>query len=295
VKARINLYRDPREQPTLAQQCALLAGHRPDVSVMNQALNFLPKDTTQEEYQQAKDDAAKITDLGQVELLGDQNTPKKTIRKFRNDLTPYSLGVLADVRKGGLKRDLSSIFEMSASPMTVVLPPDYLNKGLYQSTHGITGNSDPKWRALASYYNLFKNITNINTSPTYSQPPPASLPLPSVGSPPTQPTGFSPVPVVAKMQVIFSMVARNNHWGGPNDTKIHLMFTPLVTLHNPQKEWFLDRLQRVQDEISRRIPSGLHCLHDPRKHGSGAHDTRRPGAKAGACQMMDPCRRLSIP
>ena len=233
VKARINVYRDPRDQPTLAQQCALLAGHRPDVSVMNQALNFLPKDSTQQEYQQAKDGVPKITDLGQVELLGGQNTPKETIRKFRNDLTPYSLGVLADVRKGGLKRDLSSIFEMSASPMTVVLPPDYQNKGLYQSTHGITGESDPRWSTLSSYYNIFRKITNINTTPTYSQPPPASLPLPSVGSLPTQPTGFSPVPVVAKMQVIFSMVARNNHWGGPNNTKIHLMFTPLVTLHNP--------------------------------------------------------------
>ena len=233
VKTRINVYRDPRDQPTLAQQSALLAGHRSDVSVMDQALNFLPKDTTQQEYQQAKDGAPKITDLGQVELLGGQNTPKETIRKFRNDLTPYSLGVLADVRKGGLKRDLSSIFEMSASSIAVSLPSEYQNKGLYQSTHGITGESDPRWSTLSSSYNIFRKITNINDSPTYSQRPPASLPMPSVGSPPTQPTGFSPVPVVAKMQVIFSIVARNNHWRGSNDTKIHMMFTPLVTLHNP--------------------------------------------------------------
>ena len=233
VKARINLYRDPRDQPTLAQQCALLAGHRPDVAVIDNALNFLPKDTTQKEYQQARDGAPKITSLGQVELLGGQETPRETIRKFRNDVTPYSLGVLADVRKGGLKRDLSSIFEMSSSSKAVTLPPEYTNKGLYQSTHGITGVSDPKWSILSSYYNIFKNITNSNTTPTYSQLPSANLSMPAIGSPPAQPTEFAPVPVIAKMQIIFSMVSRNNHWGGPNDTKVHLMFTPLVTLHNP--------------------------------------------------------------
>jgi len=143
VKARINIYRDPREQPTLAQQSALLASHRPDVAVMDSALNFLPKDATRQEYTQAKEGALKITSLGQIDLIGGRNT----IRKFRNDVTPYSLGVLADVRKGGLKRDLSSVFEMSASPQ------EYLNKGLYLSTHGITGPSDPRWSRLASYYN----------------------------------------------------------------------------------------------------------------------------------------------
>ncbi|MCX6877763.1 MAG: hypothetical protein NTW21_28720 [Verrucomicrobia bacterium] len=235
VKARINAYRDPRDKPTLAQQCALLAGHRPDVSVMDKALNFLPKDSTPHEYQQANDGAAKITSLGQVALIGGQDTPKNTLRKFRNDVTPYSLGVLADVRKGGLKRDLSSIFEMSQSSMTVVLPPDYSNKGLYQSTHGITGYSDPKWRVLSAYYNIFKNITNINATPTYFQLPLTDISMPASGSQPTPPTGFAPVPVIAKMQVIFSIVTRNNHWVAYDDTssKLHLMFTPLVTLHNP--------------------------------------------------------------
>ncbi len=233
VKARINLYRDPRAQPTLAQQCALLAGHRPDVTVMDKALSFLPKDSTQQEYKQAKDGAPKITSLAQVELLGGQASPKETIREFRNDVTPYSLGVLVDVRKGGLKRDLSSIFEMYSASGVVDLPPEYKNRGLYVSTHGISGKSDPQWNTLSAYYNIFRKITNINSSPTFSQPPPASITMPAIGSQPTQPVGFVPVPVIAKMQVLFSMVARNNHWGGANDTKIHLMFTPLVTLHNP--------------------------------------------------------------
>ena len=224
VKARINIYRDPREQPTLAQQSALLASHRPDVAVMDSALNFLPKDATRQEYTQAKEGALKITSLGQIDLIGGRNT----IRKFRNDVTPYSLGVLADVRKGGLKRDLSSVFEMSASAKAVTLPQEYVNKGLYQSTHGISGPSDPKWKTLSSYYNIFKNITNPNTAPKYFDLPSASMPMPAIGGQPTQPTEFSPVPVIAKMQVIFSMVTRDRGGGC-----LHFMYTPLVTLHNP--------------------------------------------------------------
>ena len=228
VKARIIAYRDPRDKPTLAQQSALLAGHRPDVSVVDQALNFLPKDSTQSAYQRAMDGAPKLTSLGQVELIGGQDAPNDTIRKFRNDLTPYSLGVLADVRQGGLKRDLSSIFEMSDSAGSVQLPPEYANKGVYQSTHGITAQSDPQWSTLSSYYNVFKKITNINSAPTYGEAPSANLSMPAVGSPPAQPTGFSPIPVVAKMQIIFSIVTRDRAGGC-----LHLMYTPLVTLHNP--------------------------------------------------------------
>jgi hypothetical protein len=202
---------------------------------MDQALKFLPKDATRPEYTQAKEGAPKITSLGQVELLGDQNTPRETIRKFRNDVTPYSLGVLADVRKGGLKRDLSSIFEMSASSKAVTLPPDYVNKGLYQSTHGISGVSDPKWSTLSSYYNIFKNLSNPNSAPKYSEAPSTNMPMPAVGSLPTQPTEFAPVPVIAKMQVIFSVVTNFDHhrsYDG-NHGKVHLMYTPIVTLHNP--------------------------------------------------------------
>ncbi|MCX6877395.1 MAG: hypothetical protein NTW21_26835 [Verrucomicrobia bacterium] len=57
--------------------------------------------------------------------------------------------------------------------------------------------------------------------------------MPAIGSLPTPPAEFAPVPVIVKMQVLFSIISRSNHWGGPNDPKIHLMFTPLVTLHHP--------------------------------------------------------------
>jgi hypothetical protein len=100
-----------------------------------------------------------------------------------------------------------------------------------------------------------QKITNINTSPTYSQPPTVSIPMPAIGTLPTQPTEFSPVPVIAKIQVIFSIVTRNNHWGGSNDSKIHLMFTPIVTLHNPYNVSISFNLMEVGFDS---LPIGFH-------------------------------------
>jgi hypothetical protein len=111
VKARVNLYRDPGQNTTLAQKRALLAGHRPDPSVMKgsdgRLLDFLPTDLIPDEFAKATATAGKIIDLNQAELL---DQAKEGVKLFRNDITPYSLGVLADVRGGGLKQDLSSMF-----------------------------------------------------------------------------------------------------------------------------------------------------------------------------------------
>ncbi|MCF7675399.1 MAG: hypothetical protein K9M97_08640 [Akkermansiaceae bacterium] len=236
VKARVNLYRDPAQNTTLDQKRALLAGHRPDPSVVKSPaktlLDFLPKDDTVEHFNEAEATTGKLTGLAQLDLLKDA---RGRIRAFRNDVTPYSLGVLSDVRGGGLKQDLSSVFEMSTATVTT-LPAEFKSKKLYESTHGITGVSDPNWSALAAYYNSFRNITNRETSPTFAV---------TAGAARTNsvPTGYNPVPVIAKVDTIFSVVARPTTdvwWINTNppvkdyfDYHLNLIFTPVVTLHNP--------------------------------------------------------------
>ena len=233
VKARINLYRDPGQNSTLAQKRALLAGHRPDPSVMKgpdgSLLTCLPSDRNAGDFTKAKATVGKIIDLNQAELL---DNAKDKIKPLRNDMTPYSLGVMADVRGGGLKQDLSSMFEMGSATSTD-LPAEFANKKLYQSTHGITGVSDPNWSALAGYYNSFLSVTSAETAPTFTlnQGAISSAQVPS---------SYNPAPVIAKVDTIFSFVARpmtDIYWLDGVKTRfdyhLNLIFTPVVTLHNP--------------------------------------------------------------
>lgn len=229
VKARINLYRDPERNSTLAQKRALLAGHRPDPSLImgpdGDLLTYFPTDHSQAEYAEASTSAGKITDLDQAELL---DQAKGKIKPLRNDITPYSLGVMSDVRGGGLKQDLSSIFEAAASGS---LPPEFDNERLYESTHGITGISDPKWSALASYYNSFRDLANPEANPTVEMKE-------NWVSANQVPDSFTPAPVIAKVDMIFSLVGRplaDVGWIDKSkyDYFVDLIFTPVVTLHNP--------------------------------------------------------------
>ena len=234
AKARINLYRKPAE-PTesLARKRATLAGHRPDPSLLKASgggtLGFLPKDLTVKEFGKAAETTGKVLDLDQVDLLG----TRKQARRFRHDVTPYSLGLLTDVRRGGLKEDLSSVFEMNTT-----LPTEFTGRKLYQSTHGITGVSDPNWSTLSGYYNVFRSITNPDSGPSFYQRPTESVLVTN----PAPPRKFYPGPVIAKIETLFTYVTRDSHanWVGtlhgvdPNMHFMgHLIYTPLVTLHNP--------------------------------------------------------------
>ncbi len=231
VKARVNLYRDPSRNTTLAQKRSLLAGHRPDPSLMRGPdgvlLTAMPTDLSAVTFAKATESSGKITDLDQAELL-DNATGK--IKQFRNDITPYSLGVLTDVRSGTLKQDLSSAFE---SP---TIPTEFINKKLYLTTHGITGVSDPSWNTLNSYYNSYKTLTRAEVSPTLSISSTSGIAS-------AVPTTFIAAPVIAKVDTIFSLVARplgDVFWvpGNVNvrdyhDYFVNMIFTPVVTLHNP--------------------------------------------------------------
>ncbi len=238
VKARVNVYRDTSRNTTLAQKRALLAGHRPDPSVLESAdgtaLTCFPNDLTPAAYVNAKATTGKILDLDQAELL-DQARGK--IKPLRHHITTHSLGVMADVRSGGLKQDLSSMFEMGSATANT-LPTEFTGKKLYASTHGITDSpdptksSDPNWSALAGYYNSFRTLRNPDTNPTYTLKQAAASTNPV-------PNGYNPAPVIAKVDTIFSIVGRqldDTHWLGgarPWDYYVSLIYTPVVTLHNP--------------------------------------------------------------
>jgi len=92
LKARVNLYRDPSQNTTLAQKRALLAGHRPDPSVLKgtdgNLLTCLPTDLTAAEYADASTSVGKIVDLNQAELL-DQAKGKTSRSAMTSPLIPW--------------------------------------------------------------------------------------------------------------------------------------------------------------------------------------------------------------
>ncbi|MEI6605165.1 MAG: pilus assembly PilX N-terminal domain-containing protein [Verrucomicrobiota bacterium] len=260
AKARINLYRDPSQNTSVAQQRALLAGQRPDPSVMTDTagtlLDCLPTDKDAAAFKAATASFGKLTDLAQVDLYG---TANGKIKPLRHDLTTWSLGVLSNVRSGGLKQDLSCAFEINGTNGTTTLPGDFpsdftggTRARLYASTPAkpgaaaaviSNGISDPNWSTLSSYYNSFRNLSNPEGGPLLAQDP--RNPLESPISTPV-PTRYNPAPVIAKVDTIFSLVIRpasdvywldhtsqNNGALDNYDYFVNMIFTPVVTLHNP--------------------------------------------------------------
>jgi hypothetical protein len=233
-KSRLHLYRDPSRNDTLARRRALLAGHRPHIATLGQDLAFLGSDTDATAFETADGIAQKVTDLHQSELSGPGGIDR--LKPLRDDVTPYSLGVLADVRLGGLKKDLSSIFEVrQPTGGGATLPTAFSNKSLYASTHALTGESDPQWLRLCSCYNTFRQLTTADTRPTFAAGPFENVMVPRVGARPAQPKYYAPGPVIAKVQVLFSLLTRPPHHSADNgnDGQMHVIYTPIVTLYNP--------------------------------------------------------------
>lgn len=262
VKARINLCRDPSQNTTLAEKRALLAGHRPDPSVIRSPDGTLlvgfPSDDTAAGFANARVTAGKLVHLEQAELLDQAQGRTKPLY---HDLTPYSLGVLADVRRGGLKQDLTSMFELGSATANT-LPIEFRGKRLYESTHGITGISDPFWSTLSGYYNSFRRLSSPDTSPTFAMTAADTTANPV-------PDSYNPAPVIAKVETIFSVVARplSNmaNWisnpttaaGGTYDHMVTLIVTPVVTLHNPYNVKISFRQMRVE---FMNIPVGFNFM-----------------------------------
>ena len=186
-------------------------------------------------------DPAKLVSLDSAVIAAELNAGKgsgKEILKYQADVTPYSVGLLTDTGKGGFKTDLTTVFESSsASP----------NVNDQTTVYGTLTDGAPRWDYLRSHYQLNRRVSgaaNGNPALTLSNSTdlrPAATGI--IASPATERL----LPVVAKLQVMFSMVSHYSHigdrvnffntkgnpQGNTNYGAPHLVYDPVVTLYNP--------------------------------------------------------------
>lgn len=164
---------------------------------------------------------------------------------LQQDVTTVHRGLITDAARGGLREDLSLLFSGTA------LPTEFSSKRLYDDPSVLTESPNPYWSQLFEYSTLYRkttalaggtgikaNVPNGYTPTKYD----ARTRIEKVN--PQAPRGLMLMPVVAKVQMQFSLVAKDAHgvWGGGVDGDmntaqdnymVYMIYSPIVTLYNP--------------------------------------------------------------
>ena len=284
TKARINLGNNSPSTDFAGTSTALGSGQRPSLEGIKGIGTFDAK-LVDLDTPEGRSLTTKMVSVPTSEFAYASGPGKM---KFRfHDITTSSVGVLADVANGGLKKDLNLLAEMQ---LTDSLPAAYKGNGIYKQSFNSNIVSDPLWNRAMSWAGIFSTtalgkLTSGGTSaPTLN----ASVPLKPKewtagigkssggGSNPAsallsyiEPPGPVLLPSIAKIQMSFSLAARdvyNYKAGGPipKDAKggnplmhgpwdamfqknlntaqtfdspydylLHMIYSPIVTLHNP--------------------------------------------------------------
>lgn len=184
-------------------------------------------------------------------------TPTQKTDEFRrrfHDFTTDSLGLLTDTANGGVKTDLTTLFESGASstmpsnlfPTDTPYPPGFA-----------LAAGAPRWAYLRDHYRKYRNITSASGGESsYDVTKGKDLAVNSAGDINAgDPPGLSPspdterlLPVIAKFQLVFSMVAHTpfnvedrrawleangNPKGFINYGCPNICYDPIITLYNP--------------------------------------------------------------
>ncbi|RYD21308.1 MAG: hypothetical protein EOP88_11820 [Verrucomicrobiaceae bacterium] len=188
----------------------------------------------------------KLVSMDQVKLASQD---KESSPLHFHDFTVDSSSVQADVANGGLKTDLSVLFDGNFG---AVVPAPYNNKYVYSDGtapyEGTATNSDPQWSLYANYARLYRKTSGTDNPKTGMK---ASLPsgysLKTIYDKKIQKNRYEPnmaslkqpmlMPTVVRVDMVFTVVAREAH--GPHRDKpaypymLHFMYLPVITLHNP--------------------------------------------------------------
>lgn len=178
-------------------------------------------------------DPEKIVSLGSAVVAAGKQDGSE-ILSYQADVTPYSVGLLSNVVDGGLKTDLTTVLESSRDIFPNNEPTLYFT----------AADGALSWEYLRNHYQLNRQITSAsNGTPTMR----LRQERPSGNGVIPQPTEERLLPVIAKMQIMFSIVSHYNHLpdrinfynehgqprGNQNYAAPHLAYDPVITLYNP--------------------------------------------------------------
>lgn len=185
-------------------------------------------------------DPARIVSLD-TSVVAAGGAEGRKILSHQADVTPHSVGLLTDVTVGGFKTDLTTLFESStASPNANGLSTVY-NSEKYTANDGA-----PRWDYLRSHYQLNRRVTSAAGGQPVMALNTNDL-RPGSNGVTAAPASERLLPVIAKLQIMFSVVAHYNHIGDrveffntkavpPGNENYgcpHLVYDPVVTLYNP--------------------------------------------------------------
>jgi len=214
----------------------------------------------------------KLVTLNEAQIKASK---KSSVQGFFNDFSVNSSSLQVDVANGGLKTDLSVLFDGGYG--TATLPAEYSGRYLYsnKTTPFENATSDSQWELYANYARLYRRTTAndnpkdglkatlpvVTTSPSY---------LKGINDATLNKTRYEPdmskvkkpvlMPTVARVDMVFSLVARNNYVDTRGGTYVHilnLMYLPVITLHNPYNVTL--RCTNLQVEFA-NVPIGFQVV-----------------------------------
>lgn len=240
VKGRIDLLPDKDKATNLGKNITRLGS-----SARNKAGKFAGLETLAADDDTLNKTLPKLVSNDEVNLM---SADKETFGKYFHDFSVTSNSVQADVANGGLKTDLSVLFD---SPS---LPSDYASRRVYSGTSAAFGGgtaADPLWGIYQHYYRLYQRTTaNDNPRDGLKNYVGSRYRLSTISDRTLRDNRYEPnlatmtesviMPTIAKVDIVFSLVARDVHGGRAAGLKaagypymLHLMYLPVITLHNP--------------------------------------------------------------
>jgi len=139
------------------------------------------------------------------------------VNEFSNDLTAWSRGLLTDTARGGMRGDLSVMFEK--------MPADYARARVYTDPEAQRSPANPYWSLLESYSTTYKEVSQSGDGGyqvtaavprghrPYRKDSRTGNVTPTLAA---MRGGYPLMPVVTKLEMVFSIFSKNAHggWGG---------------------------------------------------------------------------------